>query len=158
MVTNPTVRALVIAIATAGGAGYAPVASGTAGSLVALPLVPWIARLRSESWVAGLGAVVVLVLVAVWAAGRAETIFGGKDHSRIVIDEVAGMAVAALFVPPTWAAAAAAFVAVRLFDILKPFPVGAIDRAGWGGAGVVGDDLVAGIYAGLVTRLALEVL
>ena len=158
MVTNPIVRALVIVVATAGGAGYAPFASGTVGSLVALPLVPWLARVRDGSWPLGVAVVVAIALVAVWAAGRAEDIFGGKDHSRIVIDEVAGMATAALFVPATWTAAAIVFVTFRVFDVLKPFPAGAIDRRGRGGFGVVGDDLVAGAYAGLVTRLLVEVL
>jgi phosphatidylglycerophosphatase A len=158
MVTNPIVRALVIVVATAGGAGYAPFASGTVGSLVALPLVPWLARVRDGSWPLGVAVVVAIALVAVWAAGRAEDIFGGKDHSRIVIDEVAGMATAALFAPATWTAAAVVFVTFRLFDVLKPFPAGMIDRRGRGGFGVVGDDLVAGAYAGLVTRVLLEVL
>jgi phosphatidylglycerophosphatase A len=158
MVTNPIVRALVIVLATAGGAGYAPFASGTVGSLVALPLVPWLARVRDGSWPLGVAVVVAIALVAVWAAGRAEDIFGGKDHSRIVIDEVAGMATAALFAPATWTAAAVVFVTFRLFDVLKPFPAGMIDRRGRGGFGVVGDDLVAGAYAGLVTRVLLEVL
>ena len=158
MVTNPTVRALVIVLATAGGAGYAPVASGTFGSLVALPLVPWIARTRDGSLALGVGLVVGIVALAVWAAGRAEAVFDGKDHSRIVIDEVAGMATAALFAPPTWLAAGIVFVTFRLFDVVKPFPAGAIDRSGRGGFGVVGDDVVAGAYAGLVTWLVLEVL
>lgn len=158
MVTNPAVRALVIVLATAGGAGYAPVASGTVGSLVALPLVPWIARLRLESWPAAAALVVALAGVAVWAAGRAEAIFGASDHSRIVIDEVAGLAVAALFVPATWLAAGVTFVLFRLLDVVKPFPAGAIDRRVPGGLGVVGDDLVAGVYAGVASRLLLEVL
>jgi phosphatidylglycerophosphatase A len=158
VVTNPIVRALVIVLATVGGAGYAPVASGTVGSLVALPLVPWLARARDASWLLGVGLVVAIVVVAIWSAGRAEVIFGAKDHSYIVIDEVAGMATAALFTPATWTAAALAFVAFRIFDVLKPFPAGTIDRRGRGGLGVVGDDLVAGAYAGILTRLVLEVL
>jgi len=158
VVTNPIVRALVIVLATAGGAGYAPVASGTVGSLVALPLVPWLARVRDGSWPLALTLVVAIVAIAVWAAGRAELVFGGKDHSRIVIDEVAGMATAALFAPATWLAAGLVFVTFRVFDVLKPFPAGAIDRGGRGGFGVVGDDLVAGAYAGLLTRVILEVL
>ncbi len=158
MVTNPIVRALVIVLATAGGVGYAPVASGTVGSLVALPLVPWIAGIREGSLVAGLALVVALAATSIWVAGRAEHEFGGKDHSRIVIDEVAGMATAALFTPATWTAAALVFVVFRIFDIVKPYPAGLIDRRGSGGFGVVGDDLVAGAYAGIVTRLILEVL
>ncbi len=158
MVTNPIVRALVIVLATAGGVGYAPVASGTVGSLVALPLVPWIPRLREESWPLALVVVAGVALVSVWVAGRAEAVFGGKDHSRIVIDEVAGMATAALFAPATWTAAAIVFVVFRVFDVRKPWPAGLIDARGRGGFGVVGDDLVAGAYAGVVTRLILEVL
>jgi phosphatidylglycerophosphatase A len=158
MVTNPIVRALVIVLATAGGAGYAPVASGTVGSLVAMPIVPWLARIRDGSWAAALLVAAAISVLAIWIAGRAEEIFGGKDHSRIVIDEVAGMTTAALFVPATWLAAGVVFVIFRIFDVLKPYPAGLIDRRGRGGFGVVGDDLVAGAYAGLVTRLLLEVL
>ncbi len=158
MVTNPIVRALVIVLATAGGAGYAPIASGTVGSLVAMPLVPWLARLRDDSWMLGLLVATAIAALAIWSAGRAEVVFGGKDHSRIVIDEVAGMTTAALFVPATWLAAILVFVIFRVFDVLKPYPAGLIDRRGRGGFGVVGDDLVAGAYAGLVTRLILEVL
>jgi phosphatidylglycerophosphatase A len=158
MVTNPIVRALVIVLATAGGAGYAPIASGTVGSFVALPLVPWVARLRDGSWPLGLLVATAIAALAIWSAGRAEIVFGGKDHSRIVIDEVAGMTTAALFVPATWLAAGLVFVIFRVFDVLKPYPADVIDRRGRGGFGVVGDDLVAGVYAGLVTRLILEVL
>jgi len=158
MVTNPIVRAFVIVLATAGGAGYAPVAPGTAGSLVALPLVPFIAGMRDASLLAGASLVVAIVVLAVWVAGRAEVVFGAPDHACIVIDEVAGMATAALFVPATWLAAVVAFVAFRVFDVMKPYPAGLIDRRGRGGLGVVGDDLVAGVYAGIVTRLILEVL
>ena len=158
MVTNPIVRALVIVVATACGAGYAPFASGTVGSLVALPLVPWLARVRDASWPAAVGVFVAIALLAIWSAGRAEVIFGGKDHARIVIDEVAGMGVGALFVPATWLAAVLLFVTFRVFDVVKPYPAGAIDRRAHGGFGVVGDDLVAGAYAGIVTRVLLEVL
>ena len=65
---------------------------------------------------------------------------------------------AALFAPATWTAAALVFVTFRVFDVLKPYPAGAIDRHGRGGYGVVGDDLVAGAYAGILTRVILEVL
>jgi phosphatidylglycerophosphatase A len=149
---------LVIVLATVGGVGYAPVASGTVGSLVVMPLVPWLARVRDASWITGVAIVVALALVAIWAAGRAEVVFGGADHRRIVIDEVAGMGVGALFVPATWLAAVLLFVTFRIFDVVKPYPAGAIDRRAHGGLGVVGDDLVAGFYAGLVSRLILEVL
>ena len=149
-------RTLALAVATVAGVGSAPVAPGTAGSLAAVPLLPVLATLRGRS-LAGYAAVVAtLVVVAVWSAGRAEEILGGHDHSRIVIDEVAGLVVAGLFLPGTWTATALAFFLFRLFDVLKPFPAGVIDRRLRGGVGVVGDDLVAGVYAGLLGRVVLQ--
>jgi len=135
-----------------------PVASGTAGSLLVLPLLPSLATLRDRQPVLALAAVAGAIVVAMWAAGRAETILGGHDHGCIVIDEVAGMLVAGLLVPATWLAAALAFACFRLFDVWKPFPIGVVDRRVRGGLGVVGDDLIAGLYAGIAARLVLEVL
>jgi phosphatidylglycerophosphatase A len=68
------------------------------------------------------------------------------------------MTTAAFFIPASWSAAVLAFLVFRIFDVVKPFPAGLIDRRVHGGLGVVGDDLVAGAYAGIVTRLVLEVL
>jgi phosphatidylglycerophosphatase A len=152
------VRALVVLLATAGGVGYAPVAPGTAGSLVAVPLVPLLGTLATRHGLVVWGlAVAAIVGIAIWAAGRAEPLFG-HDAGKIVVDEVAGMVVASCFVPATWTAAAIVFVLFRLFDVWKPYPAGVVDRTWPGGLGVVGDDLVAGLYAGLVARLVLEVL
>jgi phosphatidylglycerophosphatase A len=122
--------------------GYAPVAPGTAGSLltaVVLALVPF-SR-------AGLIVFFVAVtLTGLWAAGRAERTLGRKDPGPIVIDEVAGMTLTVLAVPITPATLAAGFLLFRLFDIVKPPPARAIQR--WpGGPGVMADDLVAGLYA-----------
>ena len=150
------VRKLAVVLATVGGVGYAPVASGTFGSLVALPFLPPLAALRARSPLVYGAVVLALLAVAVWSAGRAEDVFGGHDHSRIVIDEVAGLVIAGAFLPGTWGAAALAFVLFRAFDVLKPFPAGRIDGRVEGGLGVVGDDLVAGVYAGVVGWLALR--
>jgi len=149
---------LVLALATVGGVGYAPVASGTVGSLLVLPLLPPLAALRDRQLPLALVVVAASIAIAIWAAGRAETILGGHDHGCIVIDEVAGMLVAGLFVPATWLAAWLAFGLFRLFDVWKPFPAGLVDRRVAGGLGVVGDDLIAGLYAGIAARLVLEVL
>jgi phosphatidylglycerophosphatase A len=145
-------------VATVGGIGRLPVASGTFGSLVALPFLPVLANLRATSPVTCLLVVVALVALAIWSAGRAEEILGGHDHSCIVIDEVAGQVVAGLFIPPTWLAVGLAFVFFRVFDIVKPFPAGTIDGKVEGGVGVVGDDLVAGAYAGIATWFVLRLL
>ncbi|HYV56194.1 MAG TPA: phosphatidylglycerophosphatase A [Candidatus Nitrosopolaris sp.] len=146
-------RALALALATVGGVGYAPLAPGTVGSLAALPLLPALAGLRNRSLPVYAALLLGLVVAAVWAAGRAEIELGGHDDAHIVIDEVAGLIVAGIFLPGTWSAAGIAFLAFRVFDIVKPFPARTIDRRVRGGIGVVGDDLVAGVYAGLVTRL-----
>ena len=148
-------RALAITIATVGGVGYLPVAPGTWGALVALPMLPLLARLRALSPGSYAAVLVAAIAAAIWAAGRAESILGSVDDARIVIDEFAGVLVAGAFVPGTWLAAALAFVLFRVFDAWKPYPADVFDRRVHGGIGVVGDDLVAGAYAGVVARLAL---
>jgi len=142
-------------VATVGGVGYVPVAPGTAGSLVAVPLLPLLAGLRARAPLAGWATVGVIVLLALWAAGRADRVFVGHDDGRIVIDEVAGMVVAGLLVPGTWSAAALVLVLFRILDVTKPWPASVIDRRVPYGLGVVGDDLVAGVYAGAGARLIL---
>jgi len=129
-------------IASVGGAGHAPVASGTVGSalaLVALWLIPFTPR--------GLLVTLVVVTVAgIWAAGRVERALGQKDPGLIVIDEVAGMMLSVLFLPRTLPVLVTAFLLFRLFDIWKPFPARE-SQALSGGLGVMVDDLVAGLYA-----------
>ena len=146
---------LAVVLATIGPVGRLPFAPGTAGSLVALPLLPGLAMVRDRSTIAYVVAVLVVVAVAVWAAGRAEDTLGGSDHSAIVIDEVAGMVATGLLLPGTWTAAVLGFALFRLFDVVKPYPAGLIDARAEGGFGVVGDDLVAGLYAGLVGHVIL---
>jgi len=149
------VRALALVLATVGGVGYAPLAPGTVGSLVALPLLPALAGLRSRSLPAYAATLLGLIAAAMWAAGRAEIELESHDDAHIVIDELAGMVATGIFLPGTWSAAAVGFLSFRVFDIVKPFPARSIDRRVRGGVGVVGDDLIAGVYAGLLARLIL---
>jgi phosphatidylglycerophosphatase A len=150
------VSSLAVIVATVAGVGNVPVASGTFGSLVAVPFLPVLAALRDASVVGYAAVVAALVAVAIWSAGRAEEALGGHDHSRIVIDEVAGMVATGMFLPATWGAIGVGFVLFRLFDVLKPFPAGFIDGHVEGGFGVVGDDIVAGVYAGALAWLLLR--
>jgi phosphatidylglycerophosphatase A len=136
-------------VATLGVVGRAPVAPGTVASALTV-LALWLFGLSP------LGLVVLLVAVTVagvWAADAAERVLGGKDPGAIVIDEVAGMTLSALLVPPTPSALLAAFVLFRLFDVLKPFPANVSQRLR-GGLGVMVDDLVAGLYALALAGLA----
>jgi len=144
-----------IILATAGGAGYAPVAPGTAGALVGVALfVLWHATGASPVlYAAGTLAVTAL---GVWACGAAERAFGRPDDGRIVIDEVAGQLwalaplAAGLRGPSFWLAVVTAFVLFRVLDIAKPGPVGWAERGVGGGLGVMADDVVAGGLAALV--------
>jgi phosphatidylglycerophosphatase A len=102
-----------------------------------------------------LGALLVAITVlGTWAAGEAERALGrGKDPGAIVIDEVAGMMVAVLTVPPTPLIVLVAFLLFRVFDVTKPFPANASQRLR-GGSGVMVDDLIAGLYALALVALA----
>ena len=129
-------------IATAGGAGYSPIAPGTCGTAVAVPIA-WLARdLGPWSFV---GLVIAVTVIGIWAAGAADRAWGSHDSGRIVIDEVAGylLSVAAID-RGSWLALGVGFVVFRVLDIVKPPPVRWIDQRVPGGAGVVLDDVAAG--------------
>ena len=98
----------------------------------------------------------IVALAGTWAAQQAERILGRKDPAAIVIDEVAGMTLAVLLLPLTVPVAVLAFALFRLFDVIKPAPARQA-QALPGGAGVMVDDLVAGLYA-LVIVAALRAL
>jgi phosphatidylglycerophosphatase A len=137
---------LALLWATFFGAGYVPVAPGTAGTLAAVPL--WWGLTYASRWVY-VGAMVAVTLTGIAAADRAGRYFGVADSGHIVIDEVAGYLVTMLFLPRSALAAIVGFVLFRLFDVLKPPPAGFFDRdPRWkNGAGVVLDDLFAGVWA-----------
>lgn len=97
--------------------------------------------------------IVTLLIIAVgtWSACKVDADWG-KDSSKVVIDEVAGMAIALLFVPHHIIFLLIALALFRFFDIVKPFGIRKIEKwpKGWG---VMGDDLLAGVYALVVVHL-----
>ncbi|SEM16236.1 phosphatidylglycerophosphatase A [Roseovarius azorensis] len=142
--------------------GYLRPAPGTWGSLAALPLA-WGLHVAGGAWLLGLG--IVLVFAAGLWATHLET-RGKDDHdpSEIVIDEVAGQWLAVLpvsigaahagaVVPDLWPGFVVAFLAFRMFDILKPGLIGWADSRR-GALGVMLDDIFAGIAAGMFVVLA----
>jgi phosphatidylglycerophosphatase A len=149
------VQKVVLFLATGAYTGYVPVAPGTVGTLLALPLLPGLAALRAASFAAFVAVYAVAFAGAVWVAGAAEPLFDRHDSNHIVIDEVVGFAAVSAVLDFSWLAALLAFFLFRLFDIVKPFPASWVDRHVGGGLGVVGDDVVAGILAGLVARILL---
>lgn len=150
-------RTLILAVASAGYIGYVPIASGTFGSLVGIPLFLLLDGLRTTSVGLYLLVFVTLTVLACWVAGRADAYLQEHDSHKIVIDEVVGYLAATLFLTPTLTNIAVAFVVFRVLDVIKPYPAGAIDAGVPGGAGVVLDDVVSGFYTNALIRVAMAV-
>jgi phosphatidylglycerophosphatase A len=128
-------------IALGFGAGLIPVAPGTFGTLLALPLFWWFnARLSPGQFLVLLA---LLYLLGIWCCQQAGKNLGIEDHKAIVWDETLAFLIVLFFTPlnPLWQAFA--FLLFRLFDIFKPGPIRAIERRFRGGFGVMIDDLAA---------------
>lgn len=132
-----------VAIASVAGAGFAPFAPGTVGTLLAYPLVYACAPLGPT---AKLLVYAVLLLVGLWAIARSGPLLGSHDHPAIVIDETLAMAIALECVPGGAVPMIAAFVFFRLFDIVKVWPANVVDARFHNAFGVLGDDLIAALY------------
>jgi phosphatidylglycerophosphatase A len=137
-------------LATWGGSGYAPVASGTFGTLAAIPFYLVLARLSLPLYLVTL---VAFFFLACWVSGRAEILFGEQDSGKIVIDEVVGYLVTMAAIPCDWRFVVAGFFLFRFFDIVKIPPARWFDRQMKNGYGVVLDDVAAGVYSWLVLWL-----
>ena len=143
-------NSIVMYLATGCKSGYSPIVPGTAGSLAAL--VPcWLLSLLPLP-VSSMFLIAFIVL-SIWVSELAENIVGRKDPGCIVIDEFAGMMITLLDVHFTWRSALAGFFIFRVLDILKPFPIRYLERTIPGGAGIVLDDVAAGVAAHILLRL-----
>lgn len=143
---------LVLFLASNAGLGYAPVASGTFGSLMGIPFFYY---LSSFGWPLQLLTFVAVLFLSFWASDAAGKFYGEADDGRIVIDELVGYLATVLFLPFGWGTAILGFCWFRLFDITKPQPAKWFDQKMKNGIGVTLDDLVAGIYAAIALRLCL---
>ena len=144
-------RSLVLFFASGCCAGYAPVAPGTAGSIVGLLLFYVLAPLPTALYCA---VTCIFTLLAIGLAGKAEKFLGVNDPPLVVIDEIAGQLITLAALPAHWIYMLAGFFLFRLFDIIKPWPANKINRDMHGGSGIVLDDVVAGLYANFVLQLA----
>ena len=144
----------VLFVATGFYIGTVPVAPGTLGSLIGLPLCLLLSRL---TFLQSVMIILVFILFAVGIASAAEKILKQKDPGQIVIDEIAVLLVTFAGLPFNLKTALAGFVIFRVFDILKPFPIRILDQRIGGGSGVVLDDVVAGIYGTLILRLVIYI-
>jgi phosphatidylglycerophosphatase A len=134
-------------LATGFGTGYGPIAPGTWGSIPGL-LFAWGLLRLGGAWAVAAGAAFFSV-AGVWAADRAEALFGEKDPGPVVIDEIAGQMVSLLFLPINLPVLALGFVLFRILDVLKPWPANRLEALP-GGSGIMADDLMVGLYANLI--------
>lgn len=136
--------------------GKSPYAPGTVGSLAAIPFGVAILYFLSPSTL--FLAAILLSVIAIREINRFENEGGEHDSSKIVIDEVAGMWIALSLSGGTLLQIVLSFLFFRLLDIKKPSYIGRIDREVNGGLGVMGDDLLAGLFAGLLSALCFNII
>lgn len=146
----PFSRFIITCAATWFYSGKSPKAPGTAGSLAALPFgwLIWVYGGNSALIIAS----IIIFAIGVWAAHQYSHLLGIHDAGEIVIDEVVGQWMCLLVIPlgNGWSDILwliAAFVAFRIFDIAKPWPIRWVDRRVGGGFGIMFDDVLAGAFA-----------
>ncbi|HEY4062230.1 MAG TPA: phosphatidylglycerophosphatase A [Puia sp.] len=135
-------------ISTCLGIGYTPKGSGTVAALVCC--IAWYFAWRSGNecfWGQTLVTAFIFV-IGVWSSGKVEAEWG-KDSSKVVIDEVAGMCLSLLFIPVRWQYIVIGLFLFRLFDIAKPLYIRKMEELN-GGWGVMMDDMLAGLYSNLI--------
>ena len=127
------------------GAGLAPYAPGTFGSIVGVVAAWWVLELPLAARVA---VVLGVIALGIWICGESARRLGKHDDQRIVLDEIAGVLLTSLaVVEKTLFALALVFVLFRIFDIWKPWPIRDVDHSLKGGLGIMLDDLIAALYA-----------
>lgn len=138
-------------LASGFGSGMSPVAPGTMGTLMALPLWALFA-----SYLPLWGYILLIIiagLVGIIICQKASDELGVHDHGGIVWDEFVGLWITMLFSPISWTTAIFGFLFFRFFDVLKPWPIKVIDAKVAGGFGIMFDDVIAGIFALITLRL-----
>ena len=149
---------IAVVVGTFFGAGFFPVAPGTAGSAAALLIYLALRPALSGWWLIVTAA--VLYAPAVWAAGVCERWFKKTDPGQVVIDEVIGQAITLAVIPAAaagfggWKLWLTGFILFRAFDIAKPFPIRRLEKLP-GGYGIITDDVLAGIYGAVVLKAAM---
>ncbi|HUU39723.1 MAG TPA: phosphatidylglycerophosphatase A [Desulfatiglandales bacterium] len=143
---------VVMFIATGCFIGKIPFAPGTFGSLSGI-LLCFI--LSKTSVPVALLCIIIFIIFSIWIANDAEKILKRKDPGSIVIDEIAGMAVTLIGLPFNVFYVASGFIIFRVLDITKPFPIRYIEKRISGGAGIVLDDIAAGMIANVILRIIL---
>lgn len=132
------------------GSGLAPKAPGTFGTLAAIPLF-WL--IQDLSWPIYVALLVAAFVLGVYWCDRSSKALGVHDHGGIVWDEMVGYWLTMFLAPAGWMWMLTGFILFRFFDILKPWPIGVVDRRVHGGFGIMIDDVLAAVYAWMVLQL-----
>lgn len=135
------------------GAGTLPIAPGTWGTLIAIPLYLLVCHLPIVIYSA---ITLIIILAGIWICDVAEKVTGVRDHSGIVWDEIAGFFVTMLAVPCNLFWITVGFILFRIFDIWKPLPIRWLDQHINGGLGIMVDDIIAAIYAWIVLQVMVQ--
>ncbi|MFO8049710.1 MAG: phosphatidylglycerophosphatase A [Desulfosudaceae bacterium] len=143
-------RKITVMLATGLYSGKMPFAPGTFGTLAGLVPVYFLSLLSPP---AALVVLAAAVAVSVVISHRAEQLIGGKDPGCIVLDEIVGVMAALWGFSFSPVPVVAGFLIFRLLDIIKPFPIRQIEKKLPGGAGIVADDVAAGIMTNIIMRL-----
>lgn len=143
-------------LATWFGTGLSPKAPGTIGTLATVPV--HFALVLLPAWL-HLGLIALLFGLGVFCADRIARTRGVKDPQFVVVDESAGVLLALFLVRDFGLLALAAGVVLfRLFDIVKPWPIGALENLRPAGLGIMADDIAAGLLAGILVFAGMSVL
>lgn len=141
---------VVVFLATGCFVGNIPIAPGTFGSALGLPLC---FLLSGTDFFIAILLTTIFIVFAIWIAQNAENLFQTKDPGSIVIDEIAGFMVTLLGLPFNSMSIFMGFIIFRTLDILKPFPIRFVEEHFAGGLGIVLDDVVAGIIGNFILRI-----
>lgn len=138
--------------ATFFGAGYFPLAPGTLTSAIVILLYKYL--LHKLSWPVYLLMFILLFILGIWVSDVHSRMLKKEDPRSVVIDEAAGQFLALFLLSPQWILCLASFVLFRFFDIVKPFPIKKVEEFPRG-FGIMLDDIVAALYAGILINLYL---
>jgi phosphatidylglycerophosphatase A len=142
-------------ISTCLGIGYTPKGGGTVAAAACCIAWYFAGTGGNESFFIELSVTLLILVLGTWSAHQVEAEWG-KDSSKVVIDEVAGMCISLLAVPITWLNVLIGLVLFRFFDIAKPLYIRRMEKLN-GGWGVMLDDVLAGVYANIVLQLIVLV-
>ena len=136
------------------GSGLSPKAPGTFGTIAAIPLFLLLSQLPVSLYMAVLS---VMALFGIHICGYTAKAVGVDDHPAIVWDEIVGFMITMILVPVSVTTIVVGFALFRFFDIVKPWPISAVDKKIHSGFGIMLDDIIAGIMAFTVMQLIFVV-